>query len=348
MRFFPLCLRVLPLTLYACLLSLQPQTGSSQTEGEETQFDTVEIGALNLAFEVKQWLVKIAPTPSEALQKLVESRPIAIIIRGGGKQWYIRPPDRRSPVPIDVERFPIQSADLESAEGLLNIAYLTKWISCTRFALDGSASQDMLDELRKLAEAEPEPARTTLLENLGARIVSLSARNPEWLAAIRANSDAVSAPLLAYRKLESDKALVALQFYNGTPTPDESGLAKVTVVKNFGVEDWSDFARAIAVPHKASGALTNRIVTWSFGSEGKLVSNNDQLESITKAVVATFVLTPDQHVLLTGNLNNEKLEAIQKVNSLDQLISTSKQYELTPFLSRPGSAKMLMLERTSM
>jgi hypothetical protein len=314
----------------------------SQTGAEETQFDFVEIGALNLAFEVKQWINEITPQPSEALQNLVESHPISIIAKQGGTQWYIRPADGRSPVPIDAAKFPVQPADLKSAEGFLNIAYLVKWISCIRSAVDGSASEASLNELRKLAEAEKEPTRTILLANLGARVIALSPRNPEWLAVSRLNSDAVSGAFSAYRKLENEKALAAVQFRNGNQSLGESGPTNiVSISEAFSDVDWSYFESAVAQPQKHTGALTNRIVTWNFNKEGKLVSNNDQTEPIVNAVGATYVLTPDQHIILIGDVNNEKVEAIQGARSLADLLSTSKRYDLKAFFSTPGSSILM-------
>jgi hypothetical protein len=60
-----------------------------------------------------------------------------------------------------------------------------------REALDGTANEELrFSELYKLASAEKEPTKSILLANLGARLSSLSPRNPGWQVALqRASSD---------------------------------------------------------------------------------------------------------------------------------------------------------------
>jgi hypothetical protein len=61
--------------------------------------------------------------------------------------------------------------------------------------------------------------------------------------------------------------------------------------------------------------------------------------------MATFVLTPEQHIFLKGEVNQEKINAILRSASLPALIDTSKKCELEPFVSRPGSGTLISLQR---
>jgi hypothetical protein len=125
--------------------------------------------------------------------------------------------------------------------------------------------------------------------------------------------------------------------YSGKVSIEENG-------SGMNSQSWSDFVAALATQVKSSGALRNRMVTWNVGDDGKLIPNNDQSIRTINAPIATYVLTPDQHIILKGKVNNEKLEAIQRANNLDELIQTSAKFDLQPFLSRPGSGTILALK----
>jgi hypothetical protein len=342
--------RTIGLPLFALFFLLVLQKSKSEEVGEELAFDTVEIGALNLAFEVKDWVDAVMPKPTSAFGALVRTGPIDIVVREGGKRWLIRAADKRSLIPIDLTQFSVQPQDVEAANKLLDMPYLTKWVTCMRTALSGSASEDCLTELTGLAAREKEPTKSQLLANLGARLSSLGSRNPGWQGALRLASSNPSSPaglaLAAYRKLEYQKIETALKFDRSHPTSSGFELAKV-LTTNYDWADftWSDLDAAMKKTQTNAG-LKGRIVTWKLGSDGQPIPNNDQTKGMS-GVIATFVLTPDQHIILKGEINTQKIDAIEQATSLKELISVSAYEKLDAFWSTPGSGTLIDLKKPS-
>jgi hypothetical protein len=343
--------RIAYIAVLAFFSFLTPRLAQCQAPDEETQFDTVEIGALNLAFDVKKWVTKLTPKPTAGFAMLVQTRPILIVAQENGKRWFIRPPDKRVLVPIDPAKFALQTQDLDAAEKLLDIHYLTQWISCMRAALNGSASEDCIAELCKLAQAETEPTKSLLLANLGARLSSLGARNPQWQAALQRAASDPSSPagiaLAAYRKLEYDKVMMVLKFHPTQAMSNGFELSQVVQPNYIPNEDWSSYSWSDVVTtmkarYKTPGG-SDRVIIWILDSDAKPIPITDQTSKDVEGVMATYVLSTEQHIMLIGKVTGAKMDEILQASSLKQLIVRSQQCQLDPLLSRPGSGTVFTL-----
>lgn len=327
------------------------ESGSNSTSAPYV-FDNVEISALALGLEIKEWKGLLKPQPSKELVTVVQGLPIMLLTGDGGKTWATRPrgaTQARTLVGQSVQLSPI---DLSVVLQILNMPFLKDYIECMRDAWEGKAKSECVEELAHKANLEPDEIRHVLLVNLGARLISLSPQNREWKALVFSNTKSadVESALKAYNTYELAKIAVlasfAKQSSNTLVTSLRADKRILDVNSNIAFDILAEYS---SLPHFRSNSFWPQVYSGSISSsegEAKLVSTG-RFRAGDDQIYACF-FSGDDYAVIAGNLKASLATNLNSAQSADNLLTTMQaETNLCLFLSHPGSAFVRMMRPDS-
>jgi hypothetical protein len=309
-------------------------------------FDVVAVHAIALYLESPTWSSKLNPPPSEGFTKLLITQPQNLLFLAD--KWFYSAsdsPNGSQPVEVDSQKYPVESNDIEVVKKILNVNYISQYITCMREAYRGNGKGECIkilyDAAIQAGEQLHDPSLTQYLQaDLGGRLLALSSNSPEWKDALeeRETRPEVNLVLKANAALEEQKAIAVS---SGAPPKDTGNIPvifKLVQVRQSGT-DWSDFLTHVDI-HTKEGKRNFSVYAWRIvGRKASLISLH------SKPDVYTITIDPKRGFLITGQtLTYADLDDLFASDTWMDLTKKTLEKKAAVYLSRPGSGTLGKLE----
>ena len=323
-------------TLLASILLLISVPCIHGQEDEDLIFDVIDIVSMTAVIEAPKWPSEVTPQPTDALKRLVLSRPIALSFVSG--RWKIRPGgDDESKVSfrlVDMQTYPLAVTDAKAAQAMLDIPYVREYRQCMRSALRDLATEECAKKLVKLASQETDTAlRTYLQANLGAELTRMSVNNRAWQTYMNTDrSTELQACLSAYTHLESAKLNGIARGVSAGP---QFKVVELPFSDQTGDAVWWDFKGSFPSgtdPSVSPAKLVKTSYVWQVGDNASV----QIAKKGTPGVLYTMYFTGGESIIVKANLGGNDYKALDACVSLDDIVAFAEKRDGAVFLSRPG------------